>query len=280
MRANMCEGTPSLLPVSDRPSPSSPPSHDVAPASLPVRLVRFLRALGPTGLLGIAWVAMPPLAGIALLWKIDVVSQWLQSHGALGVVVYVGAFIVLAGLGMLPTYAQAILGGWCFKMALGLPAALAGFVGASVLGYAVARTVSRHRVEDMIEANVKARAIRDALIGHGFLKTLGIVILLRLPPNSPFALTNLVMASAGVRLAPFALGTLIGMTPRTALAVYLGSGVQVLTSDTLSPGQAPREVIIGGIAVTIIVVMVIGHIANRALARVTNGRPTDTRTAN
>lgn len=241
---------------------------------MPARIARFLYALGPTGLLGLAWVAMPPLAGIALLWKIKTVSEWLQSHGALGVAVYVCAFIVLAGLGMLPTYAQAILGGWCFKMALGLPAALTGFVGASLLGYTVARTVSRHRVEDMIEANVKARAIRDALIGHGFLKTLGIVILLRLPPNSPFALTNLVMASAGVKVAPFALGTLIGMAPRTALAVYLGSGVQDLTSETLSPGRAPREVVIGGIVLTIIVVAVIGHIANRALAKVTGAGPT------
>ncbi|MBX3407291.1 MAG: TVP38/TMEM64 family protein [Phycisphaeraceae bacterium] len=250
-----------------------------APASLPARIVRFHFALGPTGLLGLAWVAMPPLAGIALLWKIKTVSEWLQSHGALGVVVYICAFVVLAGLGMLPTYAQAILGGWCFKFALGLPAALAGFVGASLLGYAVARTVSRHRVEDMIESNVKARAIRDALIGHGFFKTLGIVILLRLPPNSPFALTNLVMASAGVKIAPFALGTLIGMAPRTALAVYMGSGIQELTSDAFRPGQAPREVIIGGIVVTIIVVVVIGHIANRALAKVTSGGPTAPQTS-
>jgi uncharacterized membrane protein YdjX (TVP38/TMEM64 family) len=222
---------------------------------------------------------MPPLAGIALLWKVNTVSEWLQSHGALGLAVYVAAFIVLAGLGMLPTYAQAILGGWCFKFALGLPAALAGFVGASLLGYCVARTVSRHRVEDMIEANIKARAVRDALIGHGFLKTLGIVILLRLPPNSPFALTNLVMASAGVKIAPFALGTLIGMAPRTALAVYMGSGIQELTSDAFRPGRAPREVIIGGIIVTLIAVAVIGHIANRALARVTSGGPTAPQTS-
>ncbi len=235
------------------------------------RAVTTFRQCGPAGVLGVAWVAMPPLAGFALLWKIETVSGWLKSHGALGVLIYIAAFMVLAGVGMLPTYAQAILGGWCFGMALGFPAALTGFAGASLIGYAIARTVSRHRVEDVIESNAKSRAVRDALIGQGQLKTLGIVTLLRLPPNSPFALTNLVLASAGVRLLPFIIGTLIGMAPRTALAVYLGSGVQVLTRETLSPTQAPKQVVIGGIILTVIVVLIIGHIANRALARVTGG---------
>lgn len=220
---------------------------------------------------------MPPLAGFALLWKIEAVSEWLKSHGSLGLVIYIIAFMMLAGFGMLPTYAQAIAGGWCFGLAIGFPAALLGFGGASVIGYTIARTVSRHRVEDVIESNPKSRAVRDALIGQGFAKTLGIVTLLRLPPNSPFALTNLVMASAGVRLAPYVLGTLIGMAPRTALAVYLGSGVQVLTADTLNVAKPPKMVVIGGIVLTLLVVVVIGHIANKAVARVTAGpRPANT----
>lgn len=242
-----------------------------APAqeSLFARGAALFRRLGPAGFLGIAWVAMPPLAGFALLWKIELVSEWLRSHGPLGVTIYIAAFMILAGLGMLPTYAQAILGGWCFGLLVGLPAALAGFAGASVIGYFIARTVSRHRVEDVIESNAKSRAVRDALIGRGFLKTFGIVTLLRLPPNSPFALTNLVMASAGVRIVPYVLGTLVGMAPRTALAVYLGSGVQVLTADTLNVAKPPKAVVIGGIVLTLIVVLIIGHIANKAVTRVT-----------
>jgi uncharacterized membrane protein YdjX (TVP38/TMEM64 family) len=247
-------------------------ASEAAPqGSVFVRTVSLFKRLGPAGLLGIAWVAMPPLAGFALLWKIETVSQWLKSHDAIGVVIYIAAFMVLAGLGMLPTYAQAILGGWCFGFALGLPAALAGFGGASVIGYIIARTVSRHRVEDVIESNAKSRAVRDALIGRGFLKTFGIVTLLRLPPNSPFALTNLVMASAGVRIAPYVLGTMVGMAPRTALAVYLGSGVQVLTADTVNIAKPPKMVVIGGMILTLIVVLVIGHIANKAVSRVTAG---------
>ncbi len=254
----------------------SPPATAEPPAKAPLlsQIGTLFRQLGPAGKLGIAWTAMPPLAGLALLWKIEAVSQWLRSQGHLGIATYVLAFMVLAGLGMLPTYAQAILGGWCFGMAIGLPAALAGFAGASLIGYAIARTVSRHRVENLIAANPKSRAVREALIGHGFFKTLGIVALLRLPPNSPFALTNLVMASAGVRLAPFLIGTLIGMMPRTALAVYLGSGLKVLTQDSIREAEPSKAILIGGIVLTIIVVLVIGQIASRAIARVTSGGPT------
>lgn len=257
--------------MSPDPHPSAAAPGAPAAGSRSSRALALFKRLGPAGLLGIAWVAMPPLASIVLFWNIKLISEWLRSHEWQGLFLYIIAFMVLAGLGMLPTYAQAILGGWCFGLLVGLPAALAGFAGAALIGYVVARTVSRHRVEDVIESNAKSRAVRDALIGQGFLKTFSIVTLLRLPPNSPFALTNLVMASAGIRLAPFILGTVVGMTPRTALAVYLGSGVQTLTKQTFT--TAPSVVYYGGIAVSLLIVLVIGHIANKAIARVTAARP-------
>ena len=66
-------------------------------------------------------------------------------------------------------------------------AALVGFTGGGLLGYQVARRVSKDRVEELIEGNPKARAIRDALRRRGPWRTLLVVTLLRLPPNSPFA---------------------------------------------------------------------------------------------
>ena len=81
-----------------------------------------------------------------------------------------------AGLGFLPTYAQSILGGWVFGVALGLPAALVGFTGEAWLGYEIARRVSKDRVEELIERNPKARVIRDALVGRGPWRTLLVVV--------------------------------------------------------------------------------------------------------
>ncbi|HSD26254.1 MAG TPA: VTT domain-containing protein, partial [Vicinamibacteria bacterium] len=169
------------------------------------------RALGPTGLLGLAWTAAPAVCGMLLLAGLAPLSEWLLYHRPVGLAVYTVVFVLGAGLGFLPTYAQSILGGWVFGVAAGLPAALLGFTGGGWLGYAVARRVSRDRVETLIERNEKARAIRDALVGRSVTRTFLVVVLLRLPPNSPFALTNLVMATTGVPLPAFLAGTLLGM---------------------------------------------------------------------
>jgi len=229
----------------------------------------FLRRhrLGPAAVLGVLWTFTPAICGIMLFWKMETVSQWLRGWGEGGAVVYTGAFIIAAGLGMLPTVSQAVLGGWCFGLAAGLPAALLGFTGASLIGYAVARTVARDRVEHLIETNPKARAMRDALIGHGFWKTLGLVTLLRLPPNSPFALTNFAMSTTGVPIAAYALGTALGMAPRTAVAVVVGTNVQQLTKESIEQAGHPALMI----AVSLGLFAVIAWIGKRTWDRVSKG---------
>lgn len=236
---------------------------------------RFWRRVGPTGLLGLAWIIAPPLAGIYLLVEIESISQWLLDHRDFGIILYTVIFILSAGVGLLPTYAQAILGGWVFGLWLGYPAALLGFAGASVIGYLIARTVSKDRIIRQVEENVKARAIRDSLIGHGPVKTFFVVTLLRMPPNSPFALTNLIMASTGVALLPYVIGTLIGMAPRTGAAVFLAhmgrqSGANNITEVIEHRGTIT---IVIGLVLTFIVLGIIGYMANRALERVAGKMP-------
>ena len=107
----------------------------------------LVRSLGPTGLLGLAWTAAPAVCGTALLAGLGPLSEWLLYHRPLGLALYTVVFVLGAGLGFLPTYAQSILGGWVFGVAAGLCAALVGFTGGGLLGYQVARRVSKDRVE-------------------------------------------------------------------------------------------------------------------------------------
>lgn len=234
-----------------------------------MRAGEIFRRMGPAGWLGIAWLIMPPLGGFLLLLNINTIADWLTHHQALGYALYVIIFIFSAGFGVLPTYSQAILAGWAFGFALGFPGALAGFVGASAVGYVVARTASRDRVERLIEENRKARAVREALIGHGFWRTLGIVALLRVPPNSPFAITNFVMATTGVGKRAFLIGTALGMAPRTAAAVYVATQIQDLTDREQT---RPVWMIVSGIVLAIAVIAIIGYIANQAVKRVAAGK--------
>jgi len=230
--------------------------------------------LGSAGALGVIWASLPAAGGFVLLAKLGVVTEWLQGRELLGIVLYVAIFALSSGFGVLPTYAQAILGGWVFGFAVGFPAALAGFVGGSLVGYVVARRVAQDRVERVISENRRARAVHKALIGQSFWQTLGLVTLVRVPPNSPFALTNLVLSTSGVRKRIYLIGTAIGMAPRTGIAVGLaaaaaaqaategGNSIQDLT------GKKPWMVVVG-IFSTIVVLAIIAQIANRAIDRVT-----------
>lgn len=255
------------------------PHEAPPPAAKETSFGEVFRRLGPAGVLGVVAAFAPALGGILLLAHLGEAGSWLRSLDTWGVVVYAAAFALLSGLSLLPTYAQSILGGWAFGFAAGFPGAMAGFFGGSLLGYDVARAAARERAMTLLREHPRWIAVRNALVGGeagqettpvGFWKTLGIVTLVRLPPNSPFAITNLVMAAVKVPRIPYALGTLIGMAPRTCAAVYLASLVQdqVATADAIK-AQRPGWYIPVAIGVSIAVLAIVGMIAKRALDRVT-----------
>ena len=246
-------------------STSTPPT-----APNPTSLEGLASRLGPAGVLGVLWAVFPAVCGIVLLRYADTVGAWLRGHEANGPFIYAAGFIVLSGLGLLPTYAVAILGGWAFGLEVGLPAAMAGFVGGSLIGYGIARFASGDRVEKIIAENPSWRAIRDALVGGSPLRTLGIVTLLRLPPNSPFAITNLVLASVRVPVLLYGLGTLIGMAPRTAVVLYIATLVKDMTAKDAAK-QTPWWYYLIMAVASLLVLAVIGAIAKAALRRVTGG---------
>lgn len=234
----------------------------------------LLRRLGGSALLGLFWSFAPPLGSIVLFTFINPIGDWLRGHdGMLGLVLYAIGFVVLVGIGLLPTYASAILGAWAFGFAFGYPAALVGFCGAALVGYTIGRRVSGEKVEAEIRRRPKWAAVRDALIARadehqGFWRTVGIVALVRMPINSPFALTNLVLSSIKTPRAAFLLGTLIGMSPRTAAVALFAVKLQNMVAEEAAAQRLPREFVIPGIAASIFAFVVIGWIAKRALDRV------------
>lgn len=220
---------------------------------------------------------MPALVSIAMFVYINPIANWLKAQGSAGVWVFAAAFMVCTGLGLLPTYAQSILAGYAFGLVPGSLAAVLGFAGGSALGYTVARLIGGDRAMASIDANPKARVVRDALVGDRgvetrsaavrWLRTTGIVALVRLPPNSPFAVTNLVMASVKVPLSSFVVGTVLGMAPRTVLAVFIGSIIAGALTDEAMTNATPKWVIWAAGGALLVTVVVIGSIANRALRR-------------
>jgi uncharacterized membrane protein YdjX (TVP38/TMEM64 family) len=224
----------------------------------------WLRKIGPLGPLAALSVVMPPLSGLVLLGTLHQVAPWLAAQQEAGFVVYVLAFTLLGGLALLPTYAQTVLGGWAFGMPAGWLAAQSGFVGAALVGYVISRRVSGDRLEQLLAQHTTWNAVYAALLRSGFWRAVVIVALLRLPPNAPFAASNVALAALGVPLAPYTLGTLLGLAPRTFAIVLLGAGLARL--DLASPASAAW--LLGGLAVTVAALATLGWLANRALRKI------------
>lgn len=230
-------------------------------------------------MLGALTLTTPVIGSLALFWVLGATNlgPWLKSHGVVAMLAYAGVFALLTGCALMPTYAMSALGGFAFGTAFGTPAALAGLVGGAALGYLLGSKASGDRVRRTIEREPKWKAVHDALLGHEGLptrtrwwRTLGFIALLRFPPNCPFSFTNLLLSSIRTPFGAYALGTLVGMAPRTALAVFIGAGVQAMTKDQLA---VPKVWLVLGIVAAVAVVMVIGSVAQRALSRVTDAQP-------
>lgn len=244
----------------------------IAPSPDPQTPKPLLKVLGPTAILGALWTIFPAVLGITLLVGfLGTVSDWLQSLGAWGWCVYALVFVIAAGVGLLPTLGQSVLGGWTFGFVTGFAGAMIGFVGGSMVGYIISRSVSKERIEQALREHPRAQVVRDALLRHGFWRSVLIIGLIRLPPNSPFALTNLVLASSGAKPLPYLIGTALGMAPRTAITVWLAAAAAATGAANLKELvlNQPLWLLIGSGVAFVIALAVIGAIGKKALDSVT-----------
>lgn len=220
-----------------------------------------------TGILAVLWAGLPLVAGGALLLLLEPLGDLLRHNLSLGWILYLMAFTCGAGLGLLPTYALSVLGGWIFGPAAGSAGALLGCVGASALGYKISRHISRAALGDLVRRHPKAHALYRNLVLSGSRRSTLLIAVLRLPPQCPFALTNLVMGAADVPFRPFLTGTLAGMTPRTLITVLFAAagastGARSL-QDFLSSGPGWPALALGlaAMMVSLIVVTWLGRSA-------------------
>ena len=248
---------------------TKPESERLAPLSSEEK-----RNLLGLGVLAGAWAFVPAGLGFLLLARLGDLSDFYASvTGSQGIAASIALYAVLfgltAGCGLLPTYAQAILGGWAFGLVGGTIGAMAGILVGAALGHGLSRLVSGDRVESVIRKRRQVVAVRDALVRSGTLRSIGLVALLRLSPNSPFALTNLVLGGSGTRLGVVLAGTAVGMLPRTALAVGIAAAAVADGSRDLVDVVRQRGPVVPivGVVILVVAVSVIAAVAKAALKR-------------
>lgn len=232
-------------------------------------ILRFIRQIGPAGPVALIATALPMIGAVALLTVAPTITRWLHAHGLAGAIVYMSAYALCCGFALVPTYASSILGGWTFKFAVGFPATMAGIGGAAVIGYMLAHRIVGHRVRRVIHEHPRWEVVRNALVGGKPLKVIGVITLLRLSPLLPFETTNVLLASCEVRLVPFLIGTLLGVTPRTAVVVYIASRARKLEMG----GGGSWWMVAFGIVMSVVVLAMVAFISKRALDRAMRSPP-------
>jgi len=232
----------------------------------------LFKKLGPAGPMAIIATTLPALGGFLILASLERARTWLETFGDQAIWIYAGGFALAAGLALLPTYSLAVLGGWVFGAEHGFLGAIGGFTLGSAIGYLTGSLAGGARVERILEEQPKWKAVRDAILGQGngvsSIKTLAIVSLLRLPPNSPFALTNLVLSSLRVPFFIYIIATAIGMAPRTYLVALAASKVKAAT-ELDSAGKGVWTIVIS-FALFFAIFMILNRMARKVLGRMTN----------
>jgi uncharacterized membrane protein YdjX (TVP38/TMEM64 family) len=225
---------------------------------------RLLVELGPTGpLLVVATVG--PVLGVLLL---AATSAWWRpwfGHDVVSVVTFWLGGALAAAACLLPTHATSLLAGFLFGSALGSAVAwLVVLLGAS-LAFAVWQRWVGARAVQAMAGSPRALVVHRALLGRGLLRTVWLIVLLRLSPVMPFAATNVLLAAFGVRPWTFLLATVVGTTPRAIGAALVGAELSEL--DWRAGGGAWSTWL--AIAATVLAVVVVGRLARAALRRET-----------
>lgn len=125
---------------------------------------------------------------------------------------------ITMALALTPTTFIALLSGYFLGWYAVLPVVFSYLI-ASWIGYQMARLLDNGRFIDTLTREEKVKRIVDNLKSNEF----GIILMARLSPVLPFAISNVLLSLAGARLRYFMTAGFIGMLPRTVFTIWIGS---------------------------------------------------------
>lgn len=183
----------------------------------------------------------------------------LEATGLPAILCYAILFYMFEVL-CVPSTPLTILAGHLFNFRQGVLLVSLTSTAAAATAFLLARTLLRRRVRAMATRRFARFDAMDAALGT---KGFRLVLLTRLSPLIPFALSSYVHGVTRVRFVPFIAATFIGMLPTTFTYVSIGTAAQ----GVLNGGKSAQSLIftIIGLAATVGVVYVVGNAANRAV---------------
>ena len=211
--------------------------------------------------------ALLVIAAIIVAFRVLPVADWLRSFqayvrglGALGYVVYTVVY-ALCVVAFVPASILTLGAGAIFGFVGGTIVVVIGATIGATLAFLLARTVMRKRVEAMTAKSAKFRALDRAIASEGT----KIVFLVRLAVVFPFTYINYAFGLTAIPLWRFVVATFFGILPATAAFVFASSAAT--SAATTSASSITKTVYIAGGIIAIVVSILIGRIATRAIKR-------------
>lgn len=180
---------------------------------------------------------------------LESVQDRVEVLGPLGLV-YFSAVYVAAEVLALPAIPLTASAGYLFGTMQGTAVVLVSATMAAGISFLIGRTLLRGWVEGIASESAQFRAIDTAIQREGF----KIILLLRLSPIFPFALSNYFYGLTSVEFGPYITATLIGFAPGTALYVYGGEVASLVSGPngadaTALPWYAYAGILLSGAAI-------------------------------
>lgn len=144
-------------------------------------------------------------------------TGWVKTHGAMGVLVFVIAYVLGTSCGA-PAALFIIAAAVSFGIARGFLLAWLSCLLAAAISLAAARYFFRKPIEKVLARNGRLKMF-DAMIAREGWK---IILLLRLTPVLPFSVCNYFAAMTQIRFWPYLAATAFGVIPATIFYSYLG----------------------------------------------------------
>jgi len=199
---------------------------------------------------------------------------WTDQLGAWGPLLLMVLFILGSVLLVLPGFILTVGAGFLYGVPLGfLIVWISNTLGACA-AFAVGRTIARDWVARRVARHEKFASLDEAIGEQGF----RIVLLTRLSPAFPFGFLNYAFSVSRVSFRPYALASCLGLIPGVLVFVYIGASLRPLATaiaaiEDPTPAPIAHQVFFWfGLASTIVLAVVLTHIAREALAGTSHGR--------
>ena len=155
----------------------------------------------------------------------------VQAMGPLAPV-YFGILYCIAEVLAVPATPLTLSAGYLFGVTQGAAVVLLAATVAASIAFFVGKTFLRSWVEEMLQENPKIAKLDKAVGEQGF----KLLVLLRLSPIFPFALSNYLYGASAISFQDYFWATLLGFTPGTIGYVYTGMvGKELMFGDGGQP---------------------------------------------